>query len=190
MPVYFFHVSFGNRLLPDEEGTELHNRVAAREEAFAVARDLAHRVTGYGRRHWGNWSLVVADAEGPFLRIPIAPEGPAVVTPGVVASTTEQFTPSGTLPAVSSVRLGSRIAVLMQQVLVRKQATLRLMEKQRMLRDQLSGQLALSQQVRGQVDHALARARRVGSAFAAGIAVTHEEPSGRPHLTLLPGGKI
>jgi len=32
MPLYFFHLNFGHRVLPDEEGVELPNRSAAREE--------------------------------------------------------------------------------------------------------------------------------------------------------------
>jgi hypothetical protein len=38
MPLYFFHLSFGHRIVPDEEGVELPNRSAAREEALAVIR--------------------------------------------------------------------------------------------------------------------------------------------------------
>jgi len=41
MPLYFFHLSFGDRTVPDDEGVELSNRSAAREEALAVIRDLA-----------------------------------------------------------------------------------------------------------------------------------------------------
>ena len=41
MPLYFFHLNFGDRVLPDEEGVELPNQSAAREEALAVVRDLA-----------------------------------------------------------------------------------------------------------------------------------------------------
>jgi len=43
MPLYFFHLNFGHRVLPDQEGIELPNRSAAREEALAVVRDLADR---------------------------------------------------------------------------------------------------------------------------------------------------
>jgi hypothetical protein len=38
MPLYFFHLNFGHRVLPDEEGVELPNRSAAREEALAAVR--------------------------------------------------------------------------------------------------------------------------------------------------------
>jgi hypothetical protein len=48
MPRYFFHLRFGQRVLPDEEGIELSNRTAARNEALdAVARPSSpHLVLG------------------------------------------------------------------------------------------------------------------------------------------------
>src|SRR5437868_63954 len=51
MPRYFFHLSFGQRVVPDEEGVELPNRSAARDEALAVIRDLANpEIGGSGGR--------------------------------------------------------------------------------------------------------------------------------------------
>src|SRR5262249_23135707 len=41
MPRYFFHLAFGSREVPDEEGIELPDRSAARAEAIAVIRDLS-----------------------------------------------------------------------------------------------------------------------------------------------------
>ena len=35
MPLYFFHLNFGHRVLPDEEGVELPNRSAARLQRTA-----------------------------------------------------------------------------------------------------------------------------------------------------------
>jgi uncharacterized protein DUF6894 len=46
MPLYLFHLAFGHRTVPDEEGVELPNRSAAREEALAVVRDLADPDSG------------------------------------------------------------------------------------------------------------------------------------------------
>jgi len=48
MPHYFFHLSFGQRVVPDEEGVELPNRSAARDEAPAVVRDLVNPEIGAG----------------------------------------------------------------------------------------------------------------------------------------------
>ena len=41
MPHYFFHLAFGDRLVPDEEGVELASRSEARGEAEAVIRELS-----------------------------------------------------------------------------------------------------------------------------------------------------
>jgi hypothetical protein len=49
---FFFHLAFGDRFFPDEEGVELSSRWAAREEASTVARDLSDPATGSLRRRW------------------------------------------------------------------------------------------------------------------------------------------
>src|SRR5215468_5970055 len=67
MPRYFFHLSFGDRLLPDEEGVELASRSAARQEALAVVRELSGSVTN----RWASWFLRVADRRGQFLSLPL-----------------------------------------------------------------------------------------------------------------------
>ena len=71
MPRYFFHLRFGQRDLPDEEGVELPNRSAARDEALAAVRDLANPEVGGNPRRWASWFLQVADNEGQFFRTPI-----------------------------------------------------------------------------------------------------------------------
>jgi hypothetical protein len=68
MPFYFFNLSFGERIILDEEGVELPNRAAAREEALAVVRDLSNREVG---RRWASWFLDITDEQGSFLRLPI-----------------------------------------------------------------------------------------------------------------------
>src|SRR5204863_3703817 len=71
MPLYFFQLSFGSRVVPDEEGVELRDRAAALEEALAIIRELTDR-TGEGtRRRWASWFLEVDDEAGRFLRLPI-----------------------------------------------------------------------------------------------------------------------
>src|SRR5215475_6948930 len=70
MPRYFFHLRFGQRVLPDEEGVELPNRSAARDEALAVVRDLANPETGRNSRRWASWFIEVADESGGFFRTP------------------------------------------------------------------------------------------------------------------------
>src|SRR5215510_10949651 len=80
MPRYFFHLRFGQRVLPDEEGVELPNRSAAREEALAVVRDLANPEAGSNSRRWASWFLQVADNEGQFFRTPIGHPALEIVT--------------------------------------------------------------------------------------------------------------
>ena len=81
MPRYFFHLSFGQRTVPDEEGVELSNRAAARDEALAVVRDLANPEHSGHSRRWASWFLEVADETGGFFRTPIGHPALEVVTP-------------------------------------------------------------------------------------------------------------
>ena len=81
MPRYFFHLRFGERVVPDEEGVELLSRTAARDEARAVVRDLADPEIGGNPRRWASWFLDVADDEGAFFRTPIGHPALEVVSP-------------------------------------------------------------------------------------------------------------
>jgi Domain of unknown function (DUF6894) len=80
MPRYFFHLSFGQRVVPDEQGVELPNRSAARDEALAVVRDLANPDISSDTRRWAAWFLEVADSEGRFFRTPIGHPALEIVT--------------------------------------------------------------------------------------------------------------
>ena len=81
MPLYYFHLSFGNRTVTDDEGVELPNRAAAREEALAVIRDLSNPEVAGNPRRWASWFLQVADDGGEFLRMPIGHPALEIVTP-------------------------------------------------------------------------------------------------------------
>jgi hypothetical protein len=81
MPRYFFHLSFGQRVVPDEEGFELPNRSAACAEALAVVRELTNPEPSGGLRRWASWFLEVADEHGGFFRTPISHPALEVVTP-------------------------------------------------------------------------------------------------------------
>jgi hypothetical protein len=70
MPLYFFHLTFGSRVVSDEEGVDLRNRAAAREEGLAIIRELSHRTDSNSRR-WASWFLHVSDEAGQFLRLPV-----------------------------------------------------------------------------------------------------------------------
>ena len=90
MPRYFFHLSFGQRTVPDEEGVELPNRIAARDEALAVVRDLANPEHRGNPRRWASWFLEVADETGGFFRTPIGYPALELVTPETSARRLQQ----------------------------------------------------------------------------------------------------
>jgi hypothetical protein len=50
MPLYFFHLSFGDRTVPDDEGVELPNRSAARAEALARSAMLIQQLLAVRKR--------------------------------------------------------------------------------------------------------------------------------------------
>ncbi|TMJ40452.1 MAG: hypothetical protein E6G86_13145 [Alphaproteobacteria bacterium] len=80
MPRYFFHLSFGQRVVSDEDGFELPNRSAACTEAWAVVRELTNPEVSGGSRRWASWFLEVADESGGFFRTPIGHPALEVVT--------------------------------------------------------------------------------------------------------------
>src|SRR6516162_4108679 len=97
MPLYFFHLSFGDRTVPDEEGVELPNRSAARAEALAVIRDLADPEVAGNPRRWASWFLQVADEGGEFLRMPIGHPALEVITPNGRQGEAEPTRPAATV---------------------------------------------------------------------------------------------
>src|SRR5262245_26430586 len=99
MPRYFFHLRFGRRFLPDDEGIELRNRTAARDEALAVVRDLTNKV---GRQRWASWFLEVADDRSGFFRTPIGHPALEIVTP-------DRHAPDGAEPELRPVRAASTL---------------------------------------------------------------------------------
>ena len=103
MPRYFFHLRFGQRVLPDEEGIELSNRAAACDEALAVVRDLANPEVEGARRRWAGWFLQVEDEKGQFFRKPIGHPALEIVT----AATGE---PRAEQPELMPIRPGTTAA--------------------------------------------------------------------------------
>ena len=102
MPRYFFHLRFGRRFLPDDEGIELRNRTAARDEALAVVRDLTNPKIKGGRQRWASWFLEVADERSGFFRTPIGHPALELVTPDCHA-------PGGAEPELRPVRAESAL---------------------------------------------------------------------------------
>src|SRR5215831_13757014 len=93
MPRYFFHLKFGQRFVPDEEGIDLPSRSAARDEALAAVRDLGNPQIGGNSRRWASWFLEVADEQGGFFRTPLGHPALELVTEDLLERRAEQLAP-------------------------------------------------------------------------------------------------
>ena len=189
MPQYFFHLAFGDRVSRDEEGIELCDRAAAREEALAVIRDLCGHA-GDTSRCWASWFLQVADEEGEFLRLPIGLPALGVVGaqpyPTSIPPAVETPSRLNRSPAVS---VAGSLAVL---ILARREATTRLLEKNLELRRALSREWQVTVETRARARLTVSRARLATfpqpEPETLGDVATAARPP-HPHLVLLPGGR-
>jgi hypothetical protein len=65
MPRYFFHCSMGHSdTLKDEEGGQLPDDEAARQQAERIAGELAEPKAGQEDSSWQGWSIRVVDEAG------------------------------------------------------------------------------------------------------------------------------
>jgi hypothetical protein len=191
MPRYFFHLTFGERVLPDEEGVELSSRASARREALAVVRDLSGSVAG----RWAGWFVRVADQHGQFLSLPIGYPALELVSDGAPQhrSTTggrkdgEELS-SGRGQAGS---LHEQAATLFEQALALRERTARLLERNQQLRSELSSELLLNRAVGDRARQLISHARLATSSEPQKyrIAAQPARP-GSPHRVLLPGGRM
>jgi hypothetical protein len=185
MACYFFHLAFGDRVLPDEEGVELSSRAAARREAEAVVRDLSDSVAG----RWAGWFLRVADRHGQFLSLPIGHPALELVSDG--ASTTggrmdgEELFDRGQAGSLHELA-----AALFEQASLRER-TAQLLERNRQLRSEVSSQFLLNRAVGDRARQLISHARLANSSepqmHRNAAPPAH---SASPHLVVLPGGKI
>jgi hypothetical protein len=192
LPLYYFNLSFGERILPDDEGVELADREAAREEAHAVIRDLAKRENG---RRWASWFVDVTDEQGSFLRLPIGYPALEVLpkvghrrqaaVPGLKLA--RRAAPSDDLP--EGLAKNGPAALVHERLALRKQ-TAELLEHNRQLRNELSSQFSVSKQIRGHTRHLLSSARFLQwfGDHPAGGPDDSGPPRGAPRLLLLQGG--
>jgi hypothetical protein len=142
MPLYFFHLSFGDRILPDDEGVELPNRSAAREEALAAVRDLSDPAVGGNPRRWASWLLQVADEQGAFFRTPVGHPALEIVAPDVeksrVAKRELPIPPAARAVFPQDGGTRARMAEIIQQRKAREQRTAQLLRDNEQLRRELS----------------------------------------------------
>ena len=156
MPRYFFHLSFGERTILDEEGVDLPSRSAARAEATASIRELTHPKISSDPRRWASWFLQVADDGGPFLRLPIGYPALEIVRPDTPVPPAQDEA-KGHPPA----RRGKELAELLQELRGSWQETRRLVERGRELHTHLSSLCAVSKTLRIHSQRAVRDARLI-----------------------------
>ena len=186
---YFFHLGFGERVLPDEEGVELSSRAAARREALAVLRELSGTVAN----RWAGWFLRVADQRGQFLSLPIGHPALELVSDGAV----QRRSPTGgrkdgeELPGRGQAgSLHEQVATLFEQAFALRERTAQLLERNRQLRSELSSELLVNRAV-GDRARQLVTHARLATSSEPQIYRTAARPArpASPHLVLLPGGR-
>jgi hypothetical protein len=189
MPLYFFHLSFGDRTVPDDEGVELPNRSAAREEALAVIRDLSNPEVAGNPRRWASWFLQIADEAGEFLRMPIGHPALEVVPADgqqlhTEASEVEPVRPAATV----ATRRGRRSAALVQQMSAVRKHTEQLLQRNQQLRHELSTLCLASESITVRASRLVSLARLAGSPADDVYRAANKPPRrSPPHLVLLPG---
>jgi hypothetical protein len=188
MPLYFFHLSFGNRLTEDEEGVELPSRAAALREAFAVARDLSDPAAGGHPRRWAGWFLQVADERDTIVRAPIG--YPALETAEKAAVSRRPGRPGAQRHRPAHSRLSGQLAAVAKRVTAQRKRTADLLEWNRRVRAELSSQMLACQNTRRLMSRPfMAGGDEMANSRPAPRAAAKPAGGGRPHLTLLQGGR-
>jgi hypothetical protein len=162
MPRYFFHLRFGQLVLSDEEGIELSNRTAARDEALAVVRDLADPEIEGSRRRWAGWFLQVEDEQGQFFGKPIGHPALEIVTPDFHAEEPRlKPTESAVTGAQRRVPVRDRqTADIDRELSPRRQQVAQLIEHSRRLQHELSSLCLVSNNLRARARDLVAYARQ------------------------------
>jgi len=169
MPHYFFNLIFGDRVSADEEGTELHDQRAAREEAFAIIRELSDPALGGNPRRWAGWVLQVADKVGPFMRAPIGHPALEIVT--------RDWQPASKRPAAPQAfrrqppreqSMSRKLSAIVKQMLACKAKAAELKDKNRQLRNEIADITLKSQEARNRARFLITSAQRVEWAMGVG----------------------
>jgi len=166
MPHYFFHLRFGQRVVPDEEGVELPNRTAARDEALAAVRELTNPKVS--QRRWSSWFIDVADESGGFFRTPIGHPALEVVTPDRHAPDAEKpkLRPAqpGTVPPEYAAP-NTRTAEIVRQMSERRDQMAQLLKKNYQLRQDLSSLRLATEELRDRTNRLVLLARAGGARY-------------------------
>ena len=62
--MFFFDVHDGDRVLSDDDGTDLADIEAARAHAIVVVQELMFRQSGLLDRGWSEWKILIRDGDG------------------------------------------------------------------------------------------------------------------------------
>jgi len=166
MPRYFFHLRFGQRVVPDEEGVELPNRTVARDEALAAVRELTNPKVS--QRRWASWFIDVADESGGFFRTPIGHPALEVVTPDRYAPDAEKpkLRPAqpGTVPPEYAAP-NTRTAEIVRQMSERRDQMAQLLKKNYQLRQDLSSLRLATEELRDRTNRLVLLARAGGARY-------------------------
>jgi hypothetical protein len=188
MPRYFFHLAFGARTVPDEDGHELPDRSAAQAEALATIRELSHPLTSGNSRRWAGWFLQLADKQGQFFRAPIGHPALELVTPSgepPLKRAASATAPSGK----AATSAPAQVAEVVRQLSTRQQHAAQLLEHSRRLHHELSSLCAANERLRARASELVACARLViaqsdhAGVFQVGTPLARPFP---PHLVALP----
>jgi hypothetical protein len=162
MPHYFFNLVFGDRVSPDEEGAELRDQPAAREEAFAIIRELSDPALGGNPRRWAGWFLQVADEHGAFLSAPIGHPALELVTKEWQPRRERPVRgPSRPVLEMAAPSSDKRLPELMRQILARRADAAALGEQNRKLREEISRIRLKCKEIRERAQFLIACAQRV-----------------------------
>src|SRR5262249_50089836 len=189
MPLYFFHLSFGGRTVPDDEGVELPSRSAAREEALAVIRDLSNPEVAGNPRRWASWFLQVADEGGEILRMPIGHPALEAAPPNGPQAEPNPPEKNPPRPATTvAARGGRRSAALVQQMSAVRKRTEQLLQRNQQLRQELSSLCLASASIRVRASRVVSLARLASPAGEIEVHRAANKPARppHPHLVLLP----
>ena len=160
MPVFYFHLGFGGRILRDDEGTELESRAAARAEAQAIIHELGPTAASCSPGRPNSWFLRVADADGQFLHLPID-RPPLEVVPAEQPPEPPATPPSAD---VSAPRPTGRAAQVLARFLDRQRDTTALLRRNHQLREQLASELQACHRIRQETTDLVECARAVNFA--------------------------
>jgi hypothetical protein len=178
MPHYFFNLIFGDRVSADEEGTELHDQRAAREEAFAIIRELSDPALGGNPRRWAGWVMQVADKAGPFMRAPIGHPALEIVT--------RDWHPASKRPAAPQAfrrqppreqPMSRKLSEIVKQMLACKAKVAELKDKNRQLRNEIADITLKSKEARDRAQFLITSSQRME--WAMGVGADRHPPAKR-----------